>query len=261
MIDLLPGDSPFANKAASALAALSGVGKQIPEPLRKLLEEQRAAQEIWAKQSEQVAEGVKPFTEALDKAESIGKYGWFIPEHATPGQITSMFESITDEASADAAYLSYFTSFDNYHLNVLIKEILANKKILPWKPLLKEAVFCLRKKKYRVCIASLLPIVDGLCASQFSTSIYKKGTRNAFVEDRRQWIADNGFIMRYQWMAFIGFIDILFCSYEFDNLPTTMPVLSRHILLHGRNIPQAKLEDCIRLLLALDAISNLAEWL
>jgi hypothetical protein len=198
----------------------------------------------------------------LEKAESIGRLGWFIPGHATPGQIVSIFDSITDEASADAAYLSYFTSFDGYSLNALVNKTLKDPQLAPWKPLLKEAVFCLRKKKYRVCIASTLPVLDGLCARLFSLPyFYSKDTRRAFLDDRRQWVASNGFIMRYQWMAFIGFIETLFSYSDFSNPPTTPPsVLNRHLLLHGRNIPQAKLEDCLRLLLALDAISGLAKW-
>jgi hypothetical protein len=269
VIDLSSGDSPLGSEIARSLAAFSEVQKQIAEsmePLRKVWEEQQtrwaALQEIWAKQSEEIAEGMKWFKTALEKAESVGRYGWFIPDDATPGQIVDIIDSITDETSANTAYLSYFTSFDGYHLNTLVKKTLKDPHLAPWNPLLKEALFCLRKKKYRVCIASLLPILDGLCASQFSLPyFYSKNTRRAFLDDRRQWVANNEVIMRYQWMAFIGFFETLFSHYDFANPPTTPPlVLNRHLLLHGRDIPQAKLEDCLRLLLALDAISNLAQW-
>lgn len=174
-MDINSGDSPLANEITRSLAAFSEIQRQIAEsfePMWKAMEEQRARwaapQETWVRHSEQIAEGMKCFKTALEKAEAIGRYGWMIPLSATPGEIVDIIDSITDEASADAAYLLYFTSFDGYQLNALIDKTLANPKLSPWKPLLKEAVFCLRKKQYRVCIASLLAILDGLCARSLS---------------------------------------------------------------------------------------------
>ena len=253
------------NEIKKAFAPFAEMQKQLAdsfEPIRKVLEEQQAIwaaqQETWAKYSQEIAEGIKRFETALEKAEAIGRYGWMIPLDATPRETVHIIDSITDEASADAAYLAYFTSFDGYHLNVLIEKTVVNPMLQHWKPWLEEAAFCLREKKYRVCISSLLPILDGLCARQFALPQFQsKSRRQRFLDDRRQQVANSSSIVRFEWLAFIGFVETVFSDLDFSN-PTPQPaVLNRHLILHGRDIPQAKLEDCLRLLLALDTISAL----
>jgi hypothetical protein len=96
-------------------------------------------------------------------------------------------------------------------------------------------------------------------AQRFSIPQFqRKKERQKFLSDRRQHaIKDNG-IDGFMWLSFIGFADTVFQAVDFDTTPINIPpVLNRHILLHGRDIPQAKLEDCLRLLQALDNITSL----
>jgi hypothetical protein len=208
--------------------------------------------------SEQIAEGMTRFKGALQKAECVGKYGWTIPLYATPGEIVSIIDVISDEATADAAFVWYFTCGDEAQLKVLIQRILKNPELQYWRPALEEAVTCLREKKYRACIALLLPLVDGLCARRFNLPEFEKGRRRrAFLEAKRQYALTQYFIEGAMWLSFIGFADVVFCDVDFQKRASWPSVLNRHIILHGRDIPQARLEDCLRLLQAIDTITEL----
>lgn len=225
------------------------------DPVRRALEEQQA---LWATQSQEVAEGLKRFRTALEKSESLGRYGWMIPLDASLGEIVRIVDSTTDEATADAAFVVYFTSDDEHQMNALVDKTLANPALQYWRPVLEESLFCLRAKKYRVCISSLLPVLDGVCAHRFAIPQFQsKRRRQRFLDERRQLLADSGSTMCFEWLSFIGFVETIFHDYDFSN-PMPPPLgLNRHLILHGRDIPQARLEDCLRLLLALDGISVL----
>jgi hypothetical protein len=136
-------------------------------------------------------------------------------------------------------------------LNALTDRTLANPDLQYWKPVLKEAVFCLRKKKYRACTSALLPVLEGLCARRFAIS----GSIRRQVLNMRQQATQSNSIERFAWLTFIGFTETVFHSSSFSGSPPLS--LNRHWVLHGRDIPKAKLEDCLRLLLALDTISHL----
>lgn len=232
-------------------------------PMQRVFEEQQAQwskqQDEWAKYSQQIAEGIKRFETALEKSGALGRYGWMLPMNATPREIVEIIDATNDEATADAAFIDYFTAYDGHPINDLIAKTLANPALQNWKPLLDEALSCLQEKKYRVCTSALLPVLDGFCAVRFAIPQFQsKRHRQRFLDQRRQAVANSTTILRFEWLAFIGFVESIFHDYDFSN-PTPPPLrLNRHLILHGRDIPQARLEDCLRLLLALDGISELA---
>lgn len=227
------------------------------ERIQKVIDEYRIKNPgAWETFSRQIAEGMRVFRTALEKSESVGRFGWTIPYDASPREIVNIIESITDEASADFAFLEYFTADGGYALDALIEKTLANPDLGYWKDVLEEAAFCLRNKKYRVSVLALLPIFEGLCARRFAVLEFQKGeARRQVRESRRQQAIQSNSIERYAWLTFVGFAHTIFHSSDFFGLPPL--ALNRHWVLHGRDIPQAKLEDCLRLLLALDTISQL----
>ena len=127
-----------------------------------------------------------------------------------------MFDVITDETSADAAFIWYFSYNSEERLKHLIQKTISNSMLQHWRPLLEEAIFCLQEKKYRACISSLLPIIDGLCAQRFSIPQFQRKTpRQTFLSDRRQHAITDNDIDGFMWLSFIGFAETIFQDVPF----------------------------------------------
>jgi hypothetical protein len=226
-------------------------------PFQAFSDAQRSLVESMEASSRAAAEGFRQFREAFKKAEAIGRYGWTISMEATLPDIFSLVDMITDEASADAAFVWYFSQDDEVNLKTLIHGAVSNPLLDPWKPAIEEAIECLQDKKYRACIALLLPIVDGFYAQRFSCHKFHIGKqREKFFETRLQAMADDS-IEKLMWRSFIAFAETFFHFVDFGSPGSAPPVLNRHLLLHGRGIPQDKLEDCLRLLQVLETITDL----
>jgi hypothetical protein len=88
---------------------------------------------------------------------------------ATSHELLPIIKLSTDEASADAAIVEFYTGNGGAarrHLRELQEDLLSQKDLKDWRPLLEEAIFCLENGKYRSCVASLLPLVEGVLAKQ-----------------------------------------------------------------------------------------------
>ena len=214
----------------------------------------------WAALSAAVSENLKSMNTALEKSEWLGRLGWTLPMNATSAELSDLLEEITDEASADVAFVEHFTANGQERLNQLVAGTLENPSLRYWKPTLEEALWCLSHRKYRVCTTALLPILDGLCSSQFGVpQFHAKRNRKRYLDERRRHAMANKSVTKWIWLSFIGFCETLLQEVDFSGPNDPPRVLNRHAILHGRDVPAARLEDCIRLLLALDMITALSD--
>ena len=72
----------------------------------------------------------------------------------------------------------------------------------------------------------------------------KPKNRKEFFEQRVQSLGDDSAV-KAVWLSFIGFTETLFAYHDFSRLTSHPAVLNRHLLLHGRDIPQARIENCL----------------
>lgn len=237
-----------------------GLSARLSETKKALTEALAEQTPVWAELSAAIAENLRAFDRALEKSEGLGRLGWTVPMDITLLEISGLLDTITDEASADAAFLEFYTADDQTRLKSLLSGTLENPGLKHWKPLIEEALWCLQKKQYRVCITALLPILDGLCASRFTlANFHMKRKRKEYFDQRRRVALEDPSVTKWMWLSFIGFCETLLRDVDFANPSYPPVILNRHLLLHGRDIPRARLEDCIRLLLALDMITNLPD--
>ncbi len=111
-------------------------------PVQKMVAEQQAIwarqQAEWTEQSGKIAKGIARFETALEKAESLGKYGWTIPMDADLAEV--IFISMTPLPTRHPQMrLSPLASREG-RLDRLIETTLANPDLQTWKPLLPRGV-------------------------------------------------------------------------------------------------------------------------
>jgi hypothetical protein len=225
-----------------------------------VLKEQQAAclklsQELDELRARIIQSGSQLESKLQEKAEALGRYGWTIPMEASVSDVYNILNAIHDEASADQVFAAYFTED---RVSALIEHTLANSNLEKWKPLVTEALDCLKEKRYRICTAGLLPIIEGLCAQTFKSPQFgKRKVRKNFFKTKRNQFKESEPLGGALWANIIAFLETVFKDTNFKKPDKYPKILNRHVLLHGRSIPQANREDCLRILLALDTITQI----
>jgi hypothetical protein len=193
------------------------------------------------------------FRLVAERTARLGGYGWTLPMLATSHEPLLIIKLSTDEASADAAFVEFYTGNDagRRNLQELQQDLLSHNDIKECRPLLEEAIFCLENGKYRSCVASLLPLVEGVLAKNPDWN--DKTKRNGLFAAKLQ-SAPPGSIEHTEWLSVQKFCDGLFACSDFGDAANRPTRLNRHWILHGRNIPSGELSDCLRLLQALGTI-------
>jgi hypothetical protein len=179
----------------------------------------------------------------------LGRYGWTFPMVLTSDDLLLIVKRSTDEMSADAAFVEFYTANGGVALQELKELVLSQDELKNWRPLLEEAIFCLENGKYRSCVASLLPIIEGVLSKQVG---WRKD-RKAFFAAKLEAVSSE-LIEHSVWLSLQNFYNELFASSDFDDQANRPTRLNRHWILHGRDIPSGELSDCLRLLQAISCI-------
>lgn len=204
-----------------------------------------------------LGERIERFTSTIDKgAQELGSWGWTIPMEAPIEDCIWLLEQSTDYAAADKAFTEYYTA-DNYcRLRALENKLLSCKALEPWRARLDEAIRDVADDRLISCIAVLIPLIEGITEKRFSEAKFSKARgRNKFFSDRLKKV-EPGSTDQYRWRAYKGFIAEFFKPYSSEESSNPPPALNRHWFSHGRTI-NPNLSDCLRLLQALDTISEL----
>lgn len=207
-----------------------------------------------------IAEMLERTSVALERVELVGGYGWTIPMHSGLGKTSSLYESISDEATADTAFERYFTDCDSCNLHILTNSLLQKSELAKWKPLLIEVVDSFYSGRYRIVVSALLPVMEGVCVVTFGKlTFHKTKDRESFISEMRSWANLNESLTAFMWLSAIGLWNVLYKPTDFEQLSETDEYkLNRHVILHGRSIPCANKLDAIKLMLAIDTISALS---
>ncbi|MGH7814846.1 MAG: hypothetical protein ACREQI_12680 [Candidatus Binataceae bacterium] len=195
--------------------------------------------------------------QAFAAGEAFAEYAWTIPLQATPDELFDLAGKIHDAESADNAFAEFYSEDDFARLSSLEQGLLESGDLQSHRPLLQEAILDLKDQRYRVCAMALLPMIEGLFASKFSEPHFEsKSQRRRFFDDH---VAAqlNGSLTESLWRSVKRVTEVLFQASSFDDDTNRPTIINRHRVLHGRDVPQDSLTDCIRLLHALDTIAAL----
>jgi hypothetical protein len=130
------------------------------------------------------------------------------------------------------------------------------KRLGTWRLLLRESLWAYRRGKYRIVVPALLATIEGLVCEVTGT-IREKGVNASKQWRERVAKPPKGFMVDVEWCAAAAFLESLWTRYDFDG--PAPGSLNRHWVLHGRRPEVGGHADALRLLAAVDFISEAAQ--
>jgi hypothetical protein len=187
------------------------------------------------------------------EATKLGRWGWTMPTWA-PLHLLPALTAKASETEIDAVFLTLYNEQFRRRERHLLKELPSRTVLQPWKPLVMQCIRCYRRKQYLIVVPSLLIILEGVLVTAANQQhAFPKMIRLAGQQADK---ADTG-TLRLGWISIQGFLAEVFGKAPFD---AKRPLrINRHWVLHGRDKPQWKRVDCLRLFQALDMLASVAE--
>jgi hypothetical protein len=139
---------------------------------------------------------------------------------------------------------------DAGELHETSRTLLASNELSKWRGLLEEVFECLEGKRYRVCVPSLLTILEGFTMEslQRKQRINRKSRKVRTAVENASWHQQSDFI-GVMWMSVVTFFEHLFADSDFDSEAPTF--INRHWVLHGRSATDWTAADALKLVNAL----------
>jgi hypothetical protein len=184
--------------------------------------------------------------------------GWTAPSWMTHWQIRKLGESTDDEID-DFFLTSYLgDNGDEGRLKPAFAKLLKNKNTEKWKSLLEEVFECIENRRYKVCVPSLLTILEGFTAERLCEQ-FKLSRRetNVSVSLKRARRHQGGDFTSLMWMSLVVFLEHLFAPSDFERTSPTF--INRHWVLHGRSATDWTATDAVKLVNALATLNWLFE--
>lgn len=189
----------------------------------------------------------------IGRTDILAEMGWMISPDWTFPIIEKLLETENQEKVDDLLYFGYYTCDDNEELNELFALLQDDKSGLlsRWRPLINDCISSYRSGYYRVCLPSLISVIEGVLAMQCGNG---DKTRNIlkFLDDQIDKCKKDS-VNKMIWISSRAFIDKLFSYHNFND--ERMPLINRHWVEHGRDeCNHWKEIDAIRLFNALRCI-------
>lgn len=121
--------------------------------------------------------------------------------------------------------------------------------------MLEQARDVFDRKLYLVCVAALLPILDGLAHRAWDREFHRKRRRKKFF-DEKMATAEPNTATFYLWRSTRVFVETVFADADFAS-DTHPNILNRHWVVHGLGLPTGSRMDCVRLLQGIHSFENL----
>ena len=169
----------------------------------------------------------------------------------------SRLADASDEETDDFFVQMYLGSEgDDGELKATSSSLLTSPALAKWATLLQEVFDCLQLRKYRVCVPSLISIIEGFTAESLAQkgNGSRRDTNVANSLAKTKWHEDatfNGLL----WDSAVIFLNHLFQSSDFE--ASCPSFINRHWIQHGRSDTDWTVADALRLVNAL----ALLHWL
>lgn len=122
----------------------------------------------------------KQHEEVFGQADRLGKLAWTLPMNADLDDCRELLDAATDAATLDAAFEKFYAERDGAYLDELLRDVLASPLLERWRPVLEEARKSLDLGLFRVTVAALIPVLDGLAHRGWDREFFRGDRRREF---------------------------------------------------------------------------------
>ena len=183
----------------------------------------------------------------IEAAKKLATLGWTVPMAMTPRGIFLLSEQI-DAAEVDAQFVGFYRRDGR---DALPGRGFGSARLARWNPLLEQCSDSYRRGNYLICIPSLITVLEGAIALPEEIEFIRGQDRQIFFKGKIDDCGDD-LLMRALWESMDTFVSHLFQYAGFD---TVRPLrINRHWILHGRDLPDWKQADALRLFQALETL-------
>ena len=160
----------------------------------------------------------------------LSTMGWALPGSLTFEQIETLAAADVPSEEIDELLVDYYTRDQCERLESLLSASFSSALLEMYKDLLEEALSSFKDERYRICVPSLITVVEGVLTSRLglrdSKDIRVISPTKKIIEDEKMNLG------KTYWSSVHSLIDSLFVISNFDE---QMPgKLNRHWVLHGR---------------------------
>lgn len=182
------------------------------------------------------------YTEAEKQIRVLVKFGWCVPMLGDFSVIQDAAEA-KDEEGVDEYFLSFYSDDKHQALQVLKGSMLSEMGLLHWKDVIDQAFSAYENSLYLIVVPALLAVVEGAVVENVNARHKALNVKNSMGKLRKSSPSESYrrlFIKSLETVMMELFKPVPFSSNE-------PPRLNRNLVLHGRNMHEAKQADCLRL--------------
>jgi hypothetical protein len=197
------------------------------------------------------------FIKLEESVVKLSNLGWTIPPYLTPREAQELLQ-LGNVKELDDFFDGFYSEDEEKEFNRLAADLLRNRHLDKWRPLIRECIDAYRRKNHIVTIPSLLTIIEGAIAQIFGAS----GIRIIQLCNNKYSEYDEGSVKRVVWKSIHSFVSNIFTKQNFDE--ERLELINRHWILHGRDVLTWTKADSLRLFQALHTlglVTNIREEL
>jgi hypothetical protein len=196
---------------------------------------------------------VMPKKSHVKGAMVLADRGWTIPAWISMRDIQTLGKSSDNET--DEFFLKRYLGKhgEEGEFKDTSEKLLASDEMRRWRSLLQDIFYCIQTGKYKVCVPSLLTVLEGFIA-EFLAKEPNTSRRNPNIAaslKKRKMHEDESFD-GLLWMSVVTFLDHLFAYSDFESACPTF--INRHWILHGRSATEWTVTDALKLVNALSTL-------
>lgn len=238
----------FSESQSARLLDLSVLTENSHERMQKIaaqfaeyMAEQSAAMKALAEQYS----GVDLSGMFREGAARLASFGWTVPMDMGLREIMEILEATDADAIDD-----YFLAF--YDGDGSLRGIENSALLRRWRPLLEQCFENYERAQHLICIPALLTVLEGAIAVPEGSMFIGSSKRKELFDAK---VKQGGDIVRTVWESLRIFFDSLYQNSHFSGARPTH--LNRHWILHGRDEPDWRRADALRLFHTLFTLSSI----
>jgi hypothetical protein len=183
----------------------------------------------------------------------MAECGWTAPDWMGLEDLSNLAEA-TDEEIEEFFVEGYLGGENNGGmLNLTATALLSSPELARWNGLLEEVFECMQIGKRRVCVISLLTVLEGFLA-QFLVGQQIMPAHKTKVADylKRTQRHEDSTYEAIWWISAVNFLNLLFKDSDFQS--DCPSFINRHWILHGRSETEWATADALKLINALSTL-------
>jgi len=185
-----------------------------------------------------------------DGAARLARFGWTVPMQMGLREMLEILEE-TDADAIDNYFLDFYHSDGTQSLPSL-RGGRHSPLLIRWRALLEQCFENYQLGQHLICIPALLTVLEGAIAVPEGVKFVSPSQRKALFDSK---IGQGGDIEGTVWHSLRIFFDNLYQNSDFAGSRPSH--LNRHWILHGRDEPDWRQADALRLFHTLFTLSSM----